>query len=206
MRLIIITLILLLSACGGDPRPTAKAGRATPGVVASSRPATTSNPARRPRSSDVRLIRIFVTFARQPSRNNASRLPLSGVVALGLGPTINGSLARSAAANPAAWVLRAKYFRAHTGPFNALRLLQAHAARARSDSVGDLGAFDVSLGAHPHCVSPPVPAPEEFEGYRRVSVQPSDESIASCLSWFTVDLFVDDDGRIAAVTLDLWEP
>jgi hypothetical protein len=30
--------------------------------------------------------------------------------------------------------------------------------------------------------------------------------IDSCLSRFSVDLFVDDYGRITAVTLDLWEP
>jgi len=28
----------------------------------------------------------------------------------------------------------------------------------------------------------------------------------SCLDWFTIDFFVDNDGMVAAITLDLWEP
>jgi len=39
---------------------------------------------------------------------------------------------------------------------------------------------------------------------RRVSVLPRD--MESCLQWWTVDLFLTLDGKIAAVTLDLWEP
>jgi hypothetical protein len=30
--------------------------------------------------------------------------------------------------------------------------------------------------------------------------------IDSCIQWWTVDLFVTDDGRIGAVTLDRYEP
>lgn len=61
----------------------------------------------------------------------------------------------------------------------------------------------IGIGAS---ASPPVPAPREFKDYRRVSVQPSDSSIDSCLPWFTVDLFLDEQGSVALVTLDVWEP
>lgn len=64
----------------------------------------------------------------------------------------------------------------------------------------------VSVGPHPHCASPPVPAPAEVASLRRVSVQPSPESGDSCLSWWTVDLFLTPEGEVAAVTLDIWEP
>jgi hypothetical protein len=37
-----------------------------------------------------------------------------------------------------------------------------------------------------------------------VSLEPSD--VDSCLSWFAVDLYLDGDGDIAAVTVELWEP
>lgn len=50
-----------------------------------------------------------------------------------------------------------------------------------------------------------MPAPEGYADLRRVSIQPSEESTDSCLSWFTVDLFV-NRGQVVAVTLDLYEP
>jgi hypothetical protein len=37
-----------------------------------------------------------------------------------------------------------------------------------------------------------------------VSVQPA--AWSTCIIWWTVDAFVDANGEIAAVTLDLWEP
>jgi hypothetical protein len=37
-----------------------------------------------------------------------------------------------------------------------------------------------------------------------VSIQPTNTT--SCLEWSTVDLFIDTDGNIAAITLDLFEP
>jgi hypothetical protein len=49
-----------------------------------------------------------------------------------------------------------------------------------------------------------VPPPIQVADLRRVSVQPRDTE--SCLQWWTVDLFLTPDGKVAAVTLDLWEP
>jgi hypothetical protein len=46
--------------------------------------------------------------------------------------------------------------------------------------------------------------PEGLESLRQQSVQPAKTD--SCLEWFSVDLFVNEDGEIAAVTLDLYEP
>jgi hypothetical protein len=64
--------------------------------------------------------------------------------------------------------------------------------------------MQVTVGPHDHCVSPPVPAPPELAGLRRVSVQPVGE--VPCLLWWTVDLFLTEDGTIAGITLDLYEP
>jgi hypothetical protein len=66
--------------------------------------------------------------------------------------------------------------------------------------------MQVSLGDHPHCASPPVPPPRGMAGARRVSVQPDENSITSCLAWFSVDLFLDEHRNVVAVTLDIWEP
>ena len=134
----------------------------------------------------------LIAFAADPSSASFDALPLAPMVSLGLGDTIRDTVDRAALDDPARWVLTAEAFRAHTGPFSALRLLA--------------GADDVQVlaGPHPHCASPPVPAPSGFETLRRVSIQPV--STSSCLDWWTVDLYLDDGGDIAAVTLDLWEP
>lgn len=68
------------------------------------------------------------------------------------------------------------------------------------------GAIAVAEGPHAQCVSPPIPAPSGLADLRRVSFHPAEGSIASCLEWFSVDLFLDSDRNIEAVTLDLWEP
>lgn len=220
MSTVIGANLLLLAACGGEARTAADgSGEETPSAATSSPSSPTSAPPRRaaPQTStpsrkptltaeDERLMRDFVSFAVDPSPETASRLPLANELALGLSRDIESTLDRSEAADTSAWVLRAKYFRAYTGPFSALELIQRHAKEAGSDSVRGRGAFQVSVGEHPHCASPPVPAPREFKDYRRVSVQPSHSSIDSCLSWFTVDLFLDEQGSVAAITLDLWEP
>ncbi len=214
--------LLLVTACGGDTKTAGDtgSGETTPSAATSSPSTETSAPPEEtastqtstpspkptPTTADERLMRDFVSFAVDPSPETASRLPLANEVALGLSRDIKATLDMSEAADTSAWVLRAKYFRAYTGPFSALELVQRHAEEAGSDSVGGRGAFHISVGEHPHCASPPVPAPREFKDYRRVSVQPSDSSIDSCLSWFTVDLFLDEQGNVAAVTLDIWEP
>lgn len=155
----------------------------------------------------MRLIRDFIAFAVEPSAKTAAALPFASTVRLGLSRTIEATLVDSDARQAIEWVLEAKYFRAHTGPFSALQLVQRHAREAKSRAVRlSGGASQVSVGDHPHCASPPVPAPNGIQGLRRVSVQPSQRSIDSCLSWFTVDLFLNETGNIAAVTLDIWEP
>lgn len=208
--------LLLLAGCGGESRTAADVGS---GEQTSSPSSPTSAPSRQaatqtgtpspkptPTTEDERLIRDLVSFAVDPSLETASRLPLANEVALGLSRDIEATLDMSDAADTSAWVIRAKYFRAYTGPFSALELIQRHAEEAGADSVGGRGAFQVSVGEHPHCASPPVPAPREFKDYRRVSVQPSRSSIDSCLSWFTVDVFLDEQRSVAAITLDIWEP
>ncbi len=92
------------------------------------------------------------------------------------------------------WSIDAEGFRAYVGPFSALELL------------ADAGATTVDLGPHPHCATSPVPPPPSLAGLRRVSIQPEPDSIDSCNSWFTVDVYVDAEGFVLAVGLDLYEP
>ena len=189
------------SAASTSGRPSAAPSPKPSGQPSTSRPAPTV------KDEDLRLIRDFVAFAARPSAETAERLPLADEVQLGLSRDLKATLDVAETSDASAWVLNATYFRAYTGPFSALESIQRHADESRSTSVRGRGAaFHVSVGDHPHCASPPVPAPRGLEHHRRVSVQPSASSIDSCLSWFTVDLFLNVVGSIEAVTLDLYEP
>ena len=41
---------------------------------------------------------------------------------------------------------------------------------------------------------------------RHVRIQPSTDATSSCLQWFTVDLYLDDQGQARVVSLDRWKP
>ncbi len=68
--------------------------------------------------------------------------------------------------------------------------------------------FDVTIGEHDHCASPPLPQPgangNPVEPLRQISVRPI--GIDTCLAWFALDLFVDGDGLIDTIRLEVWEP
>lgn len=146
-------------------------------------------------SQDERLIADLLRLASGPSPQDAGRLPFAEEVQLGLGPDLHVARRFDELGEPEAWVIDVVEFRAFAGPFSALEL----AAHADADDLV------VSVGDHDHCASPPVPPPDGLTDLRRVSVQP-DLGDRSCVEWWTVDLFVADDGSIAAVTLDLYEP
>lgn len=150
---------------------------------------------------DEALIEDFLRFARDPTEANLAALPLGPEISLGLGSDLVAVRSAENLADPSEWVIQlpnGEPFRASTGTFSAVEI----AAHPSSTSV--------SVGEHPHCASPPIPPPDEVAGLRRVSVQGNwDDGIDapdSCLSWFTVDFFVADNGQVAAITLDLWEP
>lgn len=141
---------------------------------------------------DRALTSALVELARDPSPSTVDAVPFSPTVQLGLADELLRDAARDELDDPGSWVLDPEVFRAFTGPFSPLELL----AQDRPTQT--------LVGPHPHCASPPVPAPPGFEDHRRVSVQPIDGT--SCLEWWTVDLFVRADGTLEAVTMDLYEP
>lgn len=147
-----------------------------------------------PTEQDRQLIVDFLAFADEPGTPTAAGLPFADEVALGLAGTLHQTLGPDDVGDPAAWLIEVEEFRGYVGPFSALEV------------AADAGPTQVSLGDHPHCASPPEPAPDGFADHRRVGVQPASDSLDTCLRWWTVDLFVSDDGRIDAVALDLWEP
>ncbi len=119
-------------------------------------------------------------------------LGLADVVLIGLGDQLIEERTAAALRDQAAWTLDTEQFRAWTGPFSALDLL------IRAEST------EVIVGPHNHCASPPAPISDQIEFSSHLSLQPT--GITSCLEWFTVDLFLDAEGRVSAITLDLWEP
>ncbi len=147
-----------------------------------------------PRSSEEALVDAFVAFAQRPSDASFAELPLADVVELGLGSETVIATPASSLRDVSTWELDVEFFRSYEGPFSALEMLEG------------LGVYDVTVGPHPHCASPPIPPPSGLEDLTRVSVQPRLGLASSCLMWGTVDLFVTADGVVEAIALDLWEP
>jgi len=135
----------------------------------------------------------LIAFARAPSDGTWAAIPLADSVRLGLGETLQTRRSAKELRNTGSWLLNLDLFRARAGTSSALELIAAEQGRLR-----------VTHGPHPHCASPPVPPPPQVSDLERVVVQPRNPD--GCLDWWTVDAFVDDDGKIRAVTLDLWEP
>lgn len=188
-----------------QPEPTREGARTPAARSFSVAPASTEVT-----GADLALVEGFVAFSLGSTDAAVSQLHLSPAgVHLGLGDEVLAYLPVATAADPAAWVIDEDVFRAYVGPFSALDVL----SRGVTDTQGDddslatqKGELVVTVGEHPHCVSPAVPPPPAVEGMRRVSVQPAEGAMGSCIDWFTVDFFVHDDGAVAAITLDLWEP
>jgi heat shock protein HslJ len=141
--------------------------------------------------SDSELISAFIRFGAGASVDTGPQM-LSDTVVLGLSDQIIATRTADELADPAAWQLDAEAFRGRVGPFSALELL------------GTAGQGRTLVGRHDHCAAPPAPIPGELQDARQLSFQPT--GIDSCIEWWTVDLFLDADGQVIAITLDLWEP
>ena len=139
--------------------------------------------------------RAVVEALTELARGQADMLDVEadgGTVSLGLANELYLERSVDELSDHDAWLLDIEPFRGRVAPFSALELL----AEDRPT--------EILVGPHDHCAAPPVPAPDGLGDVRRISVEPTNTT--SCLEWFSVDLFVGDDGALVAVTLDLWEP
>ncbi len=119
-------------------------------------------------------------------------VPLADQVALALGPVVDRTVPADELAEPGAWAFGAPDgFAGFSGPFNPLDQLRRSGKRITTGPVG-------------HCAGPPRDWPIELDGLRQVNIEPI--GIDSCIDWYGVHLFLDDDGRIAGVVLDLFGP
>ena len=135
----------------------------------------------------------LVAFARQPSDETWASVPFADRVRLGLGERLLRTRSAQELRDAAAWKLDIALFRGGVGPFSALDVLAAHK-----------GPLEHREGSYRRCASPSRAPPRSLSRLRRLSIQPHES--ASCLRWFAVDVFVDENGEIRAVTLDRWEP
>ncbi|MFW2382455.1 MAG: protease inhibitor I42 family protein [Acidimicrobiales bacterium] len=143
-----------------------------------------------PTSEEVALVAAFVAFAQAPNPDTASGVPFAPSVSIGLGPDVLSTVSDVDAGDPNNWWLDVEEYDGYAGPFSALELIKT--------------PVKTGVGQHTRCAGPPVPAPAGFEDARQISIQP--QVATSCLEWWTIDLFLTDDGAIEGVTLDLYGP
>ncbi|MBK5266864.1 MAG: protease inhibitor I42 family protein [Acidimicrobiia bacterium] len=143
-----------------------------------------------PTAADSALAEGFMSLVENPSADTVAAISFGDEVILGLSDVVAASFGRNELADPATWVIDESEYDGYAGPFSILDVAKR--------------PIEITIGSHARCAGPPVPAPQGFEGYRRVSIQPT--TATSCLEWWTVDFFVDDAGLVKAVTLDLFGP
>lgn len=146
--------------------------------------------ARSPR--DEQLFDVLASIDSAAGSVEVGTFGFAATVRLGLTDQLLVTASSADLADPATWELDLEAFRGWVGPFSAIDLL------ARG------GELQRVVGPHDHCASPPAPINDALRDARHLSVQPT--GIDSCLQWWTVDLYLDDEGAVIAVTLDLWEP
>ena len=139
-------------------------------------------------------VAALVGFATERSAELVASVGFAPPVAIGLGPDLLDSLDEAQLADPSAWLLELDGRWGGAGSISALDLL------ARP-----LDALSMEVDRTTSCVgSTFVSVPQQLEGLERVSITPREN--ASCLDWFAVDVYLDDAGRIVAVTVELYEP
>lgn len=168
------------------------------GLVACASTGTTASAADDPTvtAQEELLVENFIQFARAPGPETSAAVPFAQEVWLGLADELLVGRLVEELAEPSAWVVEGppRGFRERTGPFSALDML----ARA--------GEIRLSVGPHRACGSRSrfVSPPEAVAQLRHLSVQPAEP--LDCTRWWGVDLFINADGEIAAVTLDFGAP
>ncbi len=136
------------------------------------------------------LVDAFLDFAADPEDEHFAKLPFAQSVQLGLSSTSVTTVAASSLSDPEQWQMDVAEYAGFGGPFSALEMANR--------------PVEITIGAHQRCAGPPVARLAGLDDHKQVSIQPS--AIDSCIAWWTVDFFIDAEGRIDAVTLDLFGP
>lgn len=106
---------------------------------------------------------------------------------------LSRTVARDDLADPTNWEFDPPDgYEGFSGPFSLLTTLEGR------------DRLKITVGGHPHCAGPARAAPAHLADLTRVGVEPTD--IDSCIQWFGLDLYLDDDGLVVAILLDLFGP
>jgi hypothetical protein len=154
---------------------------------------TVSGPGEPLSGPDAPLARKLHAFAADPGAETLGAIPLSDQVAIGLGGDVVKTPTAEQLEDPSAWVIHRPYFAGQSGPFTALDQLRRNP---------DL--WSITEEKQQGCPWARTAALPGYEQDRRLTIEPS--NITSCLEWFAVDVYVDESGRIVAISLNFDEP
>jgi hypothetical protein len=142
-------------------------------------------------SEDRHLAAAFYRFAKTPW-TGAWDVPIH----VGFGDSIVRTLTAAHAGRAQAWRLPPGTVPWLVGRVSPL----TQVARSR-------GRYAVYSGAHPpSCAGVDMQPPPRLDQYHRLSIQPRQSVIDSCLSWWSVNLFVNDVRQVTGVTVNFSEP
>lgn len=139
----------------------------------------------------------LVEFAQARDASSFAEIPFGADVILALGGEALVDRPHGELADPEAWVVDPgpNGFRDRSGPFSALDVI------ASTDTIA------IAVGRLGSCVSgDPQPMPDGLTSLHVISLQPSREGSATCMDWWSVDIFVTDAGRVEGIDLDRGAP
>ncbi len=145
-------------------------------------------------------VRSFTAMVEDPTPTTAAAVPFAPTVRLGLGDDLRET-DRDDLTTAEGWVRTPSSgsYAGQSGPIDLLAPLRRYLGKSAD-------ALLVGMALHPVCAGSPAPVVVALGDYRRTTLQPSDRSPASCLEWFAIDLYFDDDDQIVAVVLHQFEP
>ncbi|MDH3303081.1 MAG: Gmad2 immunoglobulin-like domain-containing protein [Acidimicrobiia bacterium] len=172
---------MLLDGEGGVETPTRTA---VPFTI--TEPPTSSTG--EPDADDQAAAQALVRFAQG---GPVTDLGLAAEVTLGLGLDHQETFTRAQLANRDNWVIDVDEFDGFVGPFDILERLAD-------------GRVTFSSGPIPHCAGPPLDWPTEWDALSQVNIEPV--GVDSCIAWYGVSLFRNNNGEVEVVVLDLYGP
>ncbi|MDX1449982.1 MAG: hypothetical protein R3246_13065, partial [Acidimicrobiia bacterium] len=118
------------------------------------------------------------------ARGDDVDLPFAEQVTISLGTDHEATLSDD-------WTIDVEEWNGYAGPFDVLGPLRS-----------EPGITFPAVGPVTHCAGPLLDVP--WESARQLTIRPA--GISSCLEWYAVSVFLNSNGEIDRVMLDLWEP
>ncbi len=172
---------MLLDGEGGVDTPTRTA---VPFTITDGPDSSTSEPG----ADDQAAAQALVQFAQGGLLTDVN---LASEVTLSLGVDHQETFTGAELADRDNWVIDVDDFEGFAGPFDVL------------DRLAD-GQVSFSTGSIPHCAGPPVDWPTEWDALSQVNIEPV--GATSCIEWYAVSLFRNNDGQVEVIVLDLFGP